>query len=160
MAVEVRTIKLTIDSDLGEVRLLRRALTELVGEGPLSPEEWYQVKVCIAEAVNNAIIHAYGRQRGHPVEVEVRLLADRVVCLIADFGKPMPKEALRQKQQLDYCPKDIAALPEGGMGLYIMHQVMDRVEYASEGGRNVLTLTRLARSEGDGGKGEEREPKA
>jgi anti-sigma regulatory factor (Ser/Thr protein kinase) len=33
------------------------------------------------------------------------------------------------------------------MGLYIMHQVMDRVEYASEGGRNVLTLTRLARRE-------------
>ena len=55
----------------------------------------------------------------------------------------MPEGAWRQKPQLDYCPKDVAGLPEGGMGLYIMHQVMDRVEYASEGGRNVLTLTRL-----------------
>jgi serine/threonine-protein kinase RsbW len=59
----------------------------------------------------------------------------------------MPEGALRQKPRLDYCPKDVAGLPEGGMGLYIMHQVMDRVEYASEGGRNVLTLTRLARRE-------------
>jgi len=145
--VEVRTIRLTIDSDLGEVRQLRRALSELVGQGPLTTEEWYQVKLCIAEAVNNAIIHAYGRKRGHQVEVEVDLLADRVVCRIADFGKPMAPEVLDRKPQLDYCPRDVAALPEGGMGLYIMHQVMDRVEYASREGRNVLTLTRLARGE-------------
>ncbi|HXV20295.1 MAG TPA: ATP-binding protein [Desulfuromonadales bacterium] len=145
MAVNVCTIRLTIDSDLAEVRQVRRALSVLVGEGPLSPEEWYQVKVCIAEAVNNAIIHAYGRQGGHPVEVEVERLADRVVCRIADFGKPMPAGVLQQKPQLDYCPKDVARLPEGGMGLYIMHQVMDRVEYESKNGRNVLILTRLAR---------------
>lgn len=147
--MEVRTIRLTIDSDLAEVRQVRRALSALVGEGPLSPEEWYQVKLCIAEAVNNAIIHAYGREQGHPVEVEVERLADRVVCRIADFGQPMPEGAWRRKPQLDYCPKDVAGLPEGGMGLYIMHQVMDRVEYASEGGRNVLTLTRLARGDGE-----------
>jgi serine/threonine-protein kinase RsbW len=145
--MEVRTIRVTIDSNLAEVRQVRRALSALVEEGPLSPEEWYQVKVCIVEAVNNAIIHAYGRQGGHPVEVEVELLADRVVCRIADFGKPMSEGAWRQKPRLDYCPKDVAGLPEGGMGLYIMHQVMDRVEYASEGGRNVLALTRLARKE-------------
>lgn len=145
--MEVRTIRLTIDSNLAEVRQVRRALSALVGEGPLTAEEWYQVKVCIAEAVNNAIIHAYGRQGGHPVEVEVERLADRVVCRIADFGRPMPEGAWREKPQLDYCPKDVAGLPEGGMGLYIMHQVMDSVEYASEGGRNVLTLTRLARKE-------------
>ena len=131
---------------------MRRALSALVGEGPLSPEEWYQVKLCVAEAVNNAIIHAYGRQRGHPVEVEVELAADQVVCRIADHGKPMPEGLLRQKPRLDYCPKDVAGLPEGGMGLYIMHQVMDRVEYESKNGRNVLTLTRLARRDGDGGR--------
>jgi serine/threonine-protein kinase RsbW len=145
--MEVRTIRLTIDSNLAEVRQVRRALSALVGEDPLTAEEWYQVKLCIAEAVNNAIIHAYGRQGGRTVEVEVERLADRVVCRIADFGKPMPEGTLRQKPQLDYCPKDISALPEGGMGLYIMHQVMDRVDYESKDGRNVLTLTRLARKE-------------
>jgi serine/threonine-protein kinase RsbW len=155
--MEVRTIRVTIDSNLAEVRQVRRALSALVGESPLSAEEWYQVKVCIAEAVNNAIIHAYGRRHGYPVEVEVELLADRVVSRIADFGKPMPEGALRQKPQLDYCPRDVAGLPEGGMGLYIMHQVMDRVEYESKNGRNVLTLTRVARRDGDGGKAE-REP--
>jgi anti-sigma regulatory factor (Ser/Thr protein kinase) len=152
VAVNVCTIRLTIDSNLAEVRQVRRALSALVDEGPLSPEEWYQVKVCIAEAVNNAIIHAYDRQGGHPVEVEVERLADRVVCRIADFGKAMPEGVLRQKPQLDYCPKDVAGLPEGGMGLYIMHQVMDRVEYASADGRNVLTLTRLACREAAGTK--------
>jgi len=145
--MDVQTVRLTIDSDLGEVRQVRRALSSLVGESPLSTEEWYQVKVCIAEAVNNAIIHAYGRQGGNRVEIEVERLADRVVCRIADFGRSMPDGALQQKLRLDYSPEDIPALPEGGMGLYIMHQVMDCVEYASAGGRNELTLTRLARGE-------------
>jgi len=145
--VEIGTVKLTIDSDLGEVRQIRRALSMLFDEAPLSLEEWYQVKVCIVEAVNNAIIHAYGREKGHSVEVEVERLADRVVCRIVDSGKPIPKDLLQRKPQLDYCPKNVAGLPEGGMGLYIMHQVMDSVEYASEKGHNVLTLTRLARTE-------------
>lgn len=94
--MDVQTVRLTIDSDPGEVRQVRRKLSDLVGESPLSAEEWYQVKVCIAEAVNNAIIHAYGR--------------------------------------------------------YIMHQVMDCVEYASAGGRNELVPTRLARREAAGTK--------
>jgi anti-sigma regulatory factor (Ser/Thr protein kinase) len=145
--MDVRTTRVTIDSNLAEVYQIRRALSALVGEAPLSTDEWYQIKACIAEAVNNAIIHAYGREQGHPVEVEVERWTDRVVCRIADFGKPMPEEASRQRPQLDYCPKNIQALPEGGMGLYIMHQVMDRVEYLSTEGRNVLILTRLARRE-------------
>jgi len=148
--MEVRTVRLSIDSNLGEVRQLRRALSALVGTAPLSAEEWYQVKVCLAEAVNNAIIHAYGRQRGHRVEVEVEVHADRVVCRVADRGRAMPAGILRQKPRLDYCPQDVAALPEGGMGLYIIHQVMDRVEYDSEQGRNVLTLTKLAQPQGKG----------
>lgn len=146
--MDVRTIRLSIDSNLGEVRRVRRAISALIGDAPLSTEEWYQVKVCIAEAVNNAIIHAYGRKRGHRVDVEVEVRSDRVVCRVTDRGRPMPEGALRQKPRLDYCPKDVAALPEGGMGLYIIHQVMDRVEYASEQGCNVLTLTKLARQEG------------
>lgn len=145
--MDVRTTRVTIDSNLAEVYLVRRALSALVGEAPLSTDEWYQIKACIAEAVNNAIIHAYGREQGHPVEVEVERWTDRVVCRIVDFGKPMPEEVSRQRPQLDYCPKDIAKLPEGGMGLYIMHQVMDSVEYTSTGDRNVLILTRLARRE-------------
>jgi len=149
--MDVRRVRLSIDSNLGEVRRVRRAISALIGAAPLNAEEWYQVKVCIAEAVNNAIIHAYGRKRGHRVKVEVEVQADRVVCRISDSGKPMPEGSLRQTPRLDYCPKDVEALPEGGMGLYIIHQVMDRVEYSSQEGRNVLTLTKLARSQGEEG---------
>ena len=31
-------------------------------------------------------------------------------------------------------PGDLANLPEGGMGLFIMHSVMDQVEYSSHDG--------------------------
>lgn len=138
------SLQLTIASRLEEVRRVRKAIAGLADEVPFSPEEWQQVKTGIGEAVNNAIIHAYGRQAGHEVEIEVRIEPDRVVCTVADRGRPLPQEA-RRKPRLDVAPDKVEQLPEGGMGLYIMYEVMDRVEYESRGGRNVLTLTKLVK---------------
>jgi anti-sigma regulatory factor (Ser/Thr protein kinase) len=44
---------------------------------------------------------------------------------------------------LEFDPSDIAALPESGMGLQILHEVMDAAVYSSEGGVNCLRLTKL-----------------
>lgn len=142
--MEPRTVRLTIDSDLREVRKVRRALDELAAASPFSPEQWHQIEVCVIEAANNAVIHAYGGEKGHEVAIEVLLHPDRVVCRVANRGRPMKEEDLRRKAALDYSPEDIRTLPEGGMGLYIIHRVMDRVEYRSENGRNILTMTKFA----------------
>ena len=42
----------------------------------------------------------------------------------------------------EFDPTDVANLPEGGMGLHLIHSVMDEVRYHSEGGRNALTMRR------------------
>lgn len=150
-------VRIVIDSRLDEVRTVRKAISAMAADAPFSTEEWQQVKTCVGEAVNNAIIHAYGRETGHEVAVEIRLEPDRVVCTVADCGRPVPKELWGQQPQLNVSAEEIEKLPEGGMGLYIMHQVMDRVEYESKDGRNVLTLTRFARRNGAGSSPEGRE---
>jgi anti-sigma regulatory factor (Ser/Thr protein kinase) len=43
---------------------------------------------------------------------------------------------------LDFDPADVEHLPEGGMGLFIIHNVMDRVEYHRHGERNTFSMTR------------------
>jgi len=64
-------------------------------------------------------------------------------------GVPPLREAVASHQRdwygLDYDPDDLASLPEGGMGLYLLHSLMDHVDYVSRDGRNVLTLERRFR---------------
>jgi serine/threonine-protein kinase RsbW len=145
------TVRIVIDSRLDEVRRVRKAVHRMGTDAPFTAEEWQQIKTCVGEAVNNAIIHGYGRQAGHEVEVEIRLEKDRVVCTVADQGRPAPQEAWKEPR-LEVSAEEVEKLPEGGMGLYIMHQVMDRVEYESKDGRNVLTLIKFARRDGDVGR--------
>ncbi|WP_051361529.1 ATP-binding protein [Desulfuromonas sp. TF] len=138
-----KTLRLAIDSRLDEVRRVRKAVSRMADDAPFTTEEWQQVKTCFDEALNNAIIHAYDSEPGHEVEVEARLEQDRVVCIIADRGRPAPEEA-RRKPRLDVSAEEVEDLPEGGMGLYIMCEVMDRIGYESKGGRNVLTMIKFA----------------
>lgn len=137
--VPPRTVTLLSDSRLENVELLARAIRGLCGAAGLDGRACAHVELAVAEAVNNAIRHAYHRQPGHPVEVAFTLDETRLVVEVCDEGTPM---APRRAPVLDYDPADLARLPEGGMGLYLIHSVMDGVEYHSRGGRNRLVMTR------------------
>ena len=97
-----------------------------------------RVELAMVEAVNNVVRHAYHGEPGHTVEVTVTVDGDRLALEVADEGTPMPPHGT---PVLDFDPADLANLPEGGMGLYLIHSVMDTVEYQSRDGRNVLVMT-------------------
>ncbi|OIP88862.1 MAG: hypothetical protein AUK55_15475 [Syntrophobacteraceae bacterium CG2_30_61_12] len=139
-AKSAKSIKLVIDSNLEMVFLVGLAVKALCSHAPLSEVAVYQVELSVIEAVNNAIKHAYGNEKGHEVEIWVSLHVDRLTFQIGDSGRSMNEI---HAPAMDYDPGDLEALPESGMGLYIMQSVMDRVEYHRRGERNVLTLSKF-----------------
>jgi serine/threonine-protein kinase RsbW len=46
-------------------------------------------------------------------------------------------------KDLDYDPNDIDNLPESGMGLYLIKQLMDDLDYYSINGKNYFTLRKF-----------------
>ncbi|MGH7788474.1 MAG: ATP-binding protein [Candidatus Binatia bacterium] len=128
------TITLRIDSRLEDVWLIGLAVRAVCSALPLDEETTGAVELCVVEAVNNAIEHAYGEAPGQPVEVEASLAADTLRLAVRDRGRSMP------------WPAPPAAAPdglnEGGRGLFIMRELMDDVDYATVDGWNVLTLTK------------------
>ncbi|MFP4477074.1 MAG: ATP-binding protein [Desulfatibacillaceae bacterium] len=142
-----RRIKLTIDSDLGCVFLVGIAVNRICSYMDLPELEAYQLETCVVEAVNNAVEHAYDGVFGHEVEVVVKLAPDRIRFEVYDAGRPLPSA---DPPEFNIDPDDLESLPERGMGLFIIHQVMDVVEYRVEEGRNVLVMERLlSRENGD-----------
>lgn len=150
--MRARTIELRIDSRLDDVFLIGLAVNRICSHCAIGEVEAYQLEVCVVEGVNNAIKHAYGEQPGHEVRVLLSLLTDRVEIEIRDRGRSM-RRAAAESPRLEFDPGDLESLPEGGMGLFIMNDIMDELVYETQDGENVLRLVkRLERVEADSAK--------
>ncbi len=134
-----RRILLRCDSRLDHVELLARAVRALCAGAKLDPRDCAQVELALVEAANNCVRHAYHHEAGHPLEVAFTQYDGYFVVEVIDEGDPMPE---RPTPVLDFDPTDLENLPTGGMGLFIIHSVMDQVEYTSVDGKNTLAMTK------------------
>ncbi len=134
-----RCLKLIIDSNIKDVFLIGLAINKICSEIPLSEIDSYHLEVCVVEACNNAIEHAYDYKPGNDVEVVVKIYLDRIEFKISDCGKSMQGEPV---SSLDFDPRDREHLPEGSMGFPIIKSLMDKVDYESRNGKNILTLVK------------------
>jgi serine/threonine-protein kinase RsbW len=93
----------------------------------------HQIISAFGEAFNNVAIHSY---RGHApgeVEVEVELGTSHVTVRLRDWGRSFA---------IDNVPlPDLDAMPESGLGLFIIRSFMDEVNYRP-GSPNVLSMTK------------------
>jgi len=127
---------------LEDVSLIGPTIATVCQNSPLDEVEGFQVEVSVVEAVNNSIRHAYSGESGHAVEVDIVRYEDRIEFEISDWGQPMKRLPDFDDVTLDYDPTDRQNLPTGGMGLFIMHDVMDRMSYESRDGKNMLSFTK------------------
>ena len=137
----VKRIRLTIDSHLDNITLIGAAINNICATIPLSEVDIYQTELCIVEAVTNCIKHAYHNADDQEVSVELFIHDDHLVFEVIDTGTPMP--AGSGSKSLAYDPRELEDVPEGGMGIFLMHEIMDEVAYRSEiDGRNVLRMVK------------------
>ena len=137
-----KTLHLSIESKFSDVALIGNAVRGVCACSPLSTEAYGEMEVCVVEAVNNAIAHAYRHQVGFQVEATITLHPDRICFEISDFGSAIEEFAPRT---LEFDPQVVDSIPESGMGLYIIGAIMDEVSYRSEQGRNTLSFSRYFR---------------
>ncbi len=92
--------------------------------------------VSVDEALTNIIRHAYDGAGDGRIEVELAPLSAPPGGLrirIRDYGKHVDAERIRSR--------DLGEVRPGGLGVHIMKEFMDRVEYnPAEGGGTVLTM--------------------
>ncbi len=140
-----QTVRMEIDSELANTTLVAMAVRGLCAMTTLSPVEVNRVELCVVEIVNNAIEHAYQKQKGHKVEVGVDLLQSSLTLTVSDWGLQMDHNKLDVKI-LTTDPDDPSAWLGSGRGLPIVQSLMDQVEYKSEGEKNSFIMSKQIRS--------------
>lgn len=138
-------IRITIESNLEDVVIVASVARQVCARLSLSCDECDDVGLSVSEAVNNAIIHAYKCERGHEIEVRMSTKGDRLLVEVCDEGKEMARSV---SLPFVFNPADRESLPEGGMGLFIINRIMDKVMYRTENGKNILTMVRQIDPEG------------
>lgn len=95
------------------------------------------ITTAFGEAFNNIAIHAYKGRTDGMLEVEAELGSDHMTLRLLDEGMRADLSAVDVP--------DLDALPEGGLGVFMMHALVDEVVYES-GPPNVLSLTKRTSS--------------
>lgn len=96
-----------------------------------------EIVTAFGEAFNNIVIHGY---RGRPdgmIEVEAEMIADRMTLRLIDTGQPVAFDLVKAP--------DLDSMPESGMGVFMIHSLVDDVLY-SGGPPNVLSLSKRTNS--------------
>ena len=126
-----------INSDYGNVALVNKRVRFFLELHGIELHISNAVEICLTEALNNVIKHSYKSDNTQFIELLVKKDSNFFEIIIVDRG--LPRENL-DVAKLDFDPQDINNLPESGMGLYIIQQLMDEMKYYSKDGKNYFSL--------------------
>ena len=121
---------------LGEVAAFVENAARTCG---LNEKQMYDVQMAVDEACSNVIEHAYRGKTNGKIEIVCEVRGKEFVITIRDYGTPFdPKQVARPNTHAPLSERNI-----GGLGLFFMYQLMDRVEFdfSSQQG-NRLTMTK------------------
>ena len=94
------------------------------------------IRLCVSEAVGNALIHGNGLDREKWVSVLWQVSAGELFLTVTDEGKGLAEEK-RHPRELD----PLVLLEESGKGLFLIHQLADTVCYNDCGNQITIKLT-------------------
>ena len=134
---------IVLTNDIDEVTRLISYTDEMCEAAGFTPDATSQIRLAVEEAVVNVINYAYPPATHCDITVEVQIKNTGIKFTIIDCGTPFDPTA--------YPEADItlsaAERAIGGMGIHLVRQIMDSVGYQRMGDLNVLTLTKLLKSE-------------
>lgn len=144
---EARTAKLkrslTLPNDVNTVPQLSEFVEGVCEELDFDMEETMSMNLALEEAVVNVMNYAYPKDSVGQVQIIAEANDQRLKFTIIDSGSPFDPTA---KEDVD-TTLSVEDRPVGGLGIFLVRQLMDSINYERIDGQNVLTLRkRLLRS--------------
>lgn len=134
-------LKLTIHNDLSEMTALEPFVDQMSEEYGLDMAFSFQLHLALDEAVSNVVNYAYGELQDMPVTIEAEKSTDNdrssLVIRIIDNG--LEFNPLEEAPEVDVT-LNAEERQIGGLGIFLIRQVMDEVRYERLSDQNRLTM--------------------
>ncbi|MDF1499818.1 MAG: ATP-binding protein [Anaerolineales bacterium] len=132
---------LRIEGQYDQLQSVRDLINQAAENAGFSSKECYACQLAVSEAVENIIRHGYGREVENKIQVTVSTEPGVLNVELTDDAPPFNPTNNRKERQWS-----IDDPPIGGLGIEIIHSIMDDVEYSRESGRNHLSLQKKKRA--------------
>ena len=128
--------KLILQNEVAEISNLAIFIEDLGEEFGLSPELVFNLNLVLEEAVSNVILYAYPKEEHQTISLIARKKDNQLIFVLTDSGKEFdPTQA--PDADITLSAED---RPIGGLGIFLIRQIMNTVEYQRIEGKNILTL--------------------
>lgn len=138
MSELVDEITVRLANRLDEIERLAGVIEAFGAKHQLPDAVIFAFNLSLDEIVTNIISYAFADVQEHPIDVRLSLKGDVLMAEVTDSGRPF--------NPIDVPPPDLDAPLEerriGGLGIHIVREMMDTLEYAREGERNILRLSK------------------
>ena len=94
------------------------------------------LNLALEEAVSNVIMYAYPQGSDGLVDIEAVITEDRLKFIISDSGQPFDPTAAPEAD----ITLDVEDRPIGGLGIFLVRNIMDEVHYERADGKNLFTM--------------------
>ena len=127
---------ITLPNDIEKVPLLAEFVDEVCEIVGFDMSTTMGINLALEEAVVNVMSYAYQPGTTGNVNIDAMANESRLKFIISDWGTPFDPTA---EKEVD-TTLSAEERPIGGLGIHLVRQIMDSINYERIGGMNVLTL--------------------
>ena len=127
-----------LHNDVQEVPVMTEFVEKTAEQAHLDPSVTMSLTLAIEEAVANIMKYAYPEGEVGPIEINATINEGSLSFTIKDSGTPFdPTQVKKADITLSAEDREI-----GGLGIHLIRNIMDTVEYHHTSDQNILTLTK------------------
>ncbi len=130
MAKKEKNYHIKIPSQTDDLEVIRNFVAGVAKKVGFDEDEVNKIELAVDEACTNVIEHAYQYDVKKDIDVAVKIDYDKLTVVVTDRGKGFNMHDVEIPDMKSY----LAEIRVGGLGIYLMRQLMDEVDYHTEPG--------------------------
>lgn len=128
----------TFRAKFEQLEQIRDFVGDAAREAGFGDKAVYSVQLAADEAASNIIEHAYEGKPKATFELNCEIRGGDLVMIFHDRGKSFDFDQV----EVPDLKADLSDRKIGGLGIYLMHKLMDHVDYTVTSSGNTLTLVK------------------
>jgi len=125
-----------VENKMDELSSLAEKIERLADEWSISQELSMKINLVIEEALSNIILYAFNDKSKHEIRISVSKVDNNLEITFKDDGIPF-NPLLQKKPDINLPAEE---RPVGGLGIFLISQVMDEMHYSRDKNQNILIL--------------------
>ena len=135
-AFKEHSILVTASTD--QISDVRNFVAKHASTAGFQNEDVDAIRLAVDEAYTNVIKHAYNFDNTKLVNIKVELSGHEFLITISDEGRSFNPDNYSEPN----VKERIMLRKRGGVGVYLIHKLMDRVEYRKQGIQNEIVMSK------------------